>query len=224
MSSLIVDPFNGKPIVSPKILKEIAKEIPNEELTLPEELINKPLKEDDIKEVKHEHIKKPSKGRFKLSFIEEYEEEEAKVQVEKHLGFEPPRMSGIHMAVKVYVRGEEVQYYVDPRTGIETAIAIPDEVRAEDKYRSCVALVVSQGPDCYKGKMFEESNFMKTIRLFFGKWMKPSKKVPWCKVGDWVMIPRNEGTQINYRDVPMQMIRDVCIYGTVEDPEFVRRD
>jgi len=46
---------------------------------------------------------------------------------------------------------------------------------------------------------------------------------PWCQVGDWVVIPRHEGTLINYRGVPMMFMPDDRILAVVEDPSYVTR-
>jgi co-chaperonin GroES (HSP10) len=141
----------------------------------------------------------------KFSFIEDHEEQEAKEFIEKHLGFPAPRMAGYHMAVKIYVRPEDIHTFVDENTGETKSIYLPHTVTAHDKYRSCTALIVSMGPEAYKHERFKESG-------------------PWCKVGDWVVIPRNEGTQVNYRGVPMQFIPDDRVLAIVEDPTHVTRD
>ena len=54
--------------------------------------------------------------------------------------------------------------------------------------------------------------------------MKPVKKKPWCRIGDWVMFPRHEGQLCNYRGLPMMMLPDVKIYTPIEHPDFVTRD
>lgn len=147
-----------------------------------------------------------------LSFIETDEEQLAKEYIEKHLGFPPPRTAGYHMAVKIYVREEDVHQLKDDSgnplldsSGKPMSIYLPAAVTAGDKWRSCVALVVAQGPESYKGSRFEKSG-------------------PWCKVGDWVVIPRNEGTQISYRGIPMQIIPDDRVLAIIEDPNYVTRD
>lgn len=145
-----------------------------------------------------------------LSFIEKSEEAEAKELITKHLGFDPPRMAGYHMAVKIYVRPEELTTFVDDK-GETKKMYLPETVSALDKWRNCTALVVSQGPECYKTGRFKE-DFEKGI------------DTRWCKVGDWVVIPRNEGTQVNYRGVPMQFIPDDRVLAIIEDPSHVTRD
>lgn len=147
--------------------------------------------------------------KYKLSYLEAYEEEEAKKLIEEHLGFEPPRAAGWIMTVKVYVRPEDVHQLknddgspvVGP-DGKPMFIALPEHVRADDKWSSQVALVISQGPLCYKGERFKESG-------------------PWCRVGDWVRIPRNEGMPFVYKGIPMKDILDDSVKGIIEDPTYV---
>lgn len=187
---------------------------------------------DEIKEVggyqevtqePKEFLSKSANKKFQLSFIEDYEEETAKQQIEDHLGFPPPRCAAYMMAVKIYVRPDEIREFVGP-DGKTRSIYLPAMATANDKYRSCVGLVLSQGPEAYTGKRFEEPLYMKVIRKFFGKWMKPTKKVPWCKVGDWVVFARQAGPQVNYRGVPLTYIPDEAIFDIVSDPEHVTRD
>lgn len=148
----------------------------------------------------------------KFSFIEPHEEQEAKDFIEKHLGFPAPRCVGWQMAVKIYIREEDIHEAKDesgkPILGADgkpIKIYLPSSIRTGEKFISCVGLVVSQGPDCYKGERFKESG-------------------PWCKVGDWVMFPRHEGTQISYRGIPMFVINDDKVKMVVEDPTYVTRD
>ena len=48
-----------------------------------------------------------------LSFIAPHEKLDAIKFVEEHLGFTPPRMAGYHLAVKIYIRGQDVKKYLD---------------------------------------------------------------------------------------------------------------
>lgn len=159
------------------------------------------------------------KAKPSLSFIENHELEDAKSFVQKRLAamsgidnIEPPRPTGYHMAVALYIREEDVhqlkgddgQPMLGP-DGKPLFIAIPNSARVNDKWTSCTALVVAQGPDVYHGARFKNSG-------------------PWCRVGDWVIIPRNEGVQINYRGIHMQIIPDDRVIGVVADPSHVTKD
>jgi hypothetical protein len=167
---------------------------------------------------------KETSNKFKLSFIEDYEVEKAKKLIEEHLGFEAPRVTGPFMAVKIYVRSNELKSFIDPVTKEKKTFVLPDSSRVNDKFTNCVALVLSQGPECYKGKRFEENWAIRFLRIFFNRWMPAKTKMPWSRVGDWVVIPRHEGIQVNYRGIPMQYIYDDRVMGIVEDPEHVKRD
>lgn len=155
-----------------------------------------------------------------LSYIEPHEIEEAESFVLERLktasgipDIKPFKCSGYHMAVMLYIRPEEMRPLGNDKDGnpilapdgTPACIYIPNTVTANDKWVSCTALVVAQGPESYKGARFKESG-------------------PWCRVGDWVVIPRNEGIQISYRGVPMQIIPDDRVLGIVEDPAWISRD
>lgn len=137
------------------------------------------------------------------SFIEQHEEEDAKKFIKEQLGYEPPKPCGYYMLVKLYIREEEIKTIVDEH-GKEIKLYLPDTARHEDRYRSVCALVLAMGPDCYKGERFRETG-------------------PWCKVGDWVVIPRNEGTQIVYNEHPVHLIPDDRILMVIPEPAVVRK-
>lgn len=143
------------------------------------------------------------------SFIEKREEEEAKLIIEKYLNFPPPRACGYHLVIKLYLGTDEFVRNSTIETtnsvGEKIRILKPDTVKDMEKWRSCTGLVVGMGPDSYTGKRFENSG-------------------PWCKVGDWVVFPRHEGTQFNYRGLPMYFLPDDRVYSVIEDPNYVTRD
>lgn len=158
--------------------------------------------------IKIEAISNPKN---KLSFIEPHEEQEAKEFIKKHLGFEPPRATGFWMCVKIYYDKKDIHWAKDKDgksilspDGSPVGIFIPETANPHEKYKSCTALVVSQGPDVYQGERFEKSG-------------------PWCKVGDWIAIPPNEGYYVVYRDTPMRVIPDDKCLFIVEDPSYVTR-
>lgn len=137
------------------------------------------------------------------SFIEPHEEQEAQDFIRAQLGYEPPKPCGYYMLVKLYIREEEIKTITD-ETGKEIKLYLPDTARHEDRYRSVCALVLALGPECYKGDRFKEGG-------------------PWCKPGDWVVIPRNEGTQIIYNEHVVHLIPDDRILMVIPDPAIVRR-
>jgi len=47
---------------------------------------------------------------------------------------------------------------------------------------------------------------------------------PYCKLGDWVVFPRNSGgAQCNYMGNPIQYIFDDSLVGLLKDPRHVTR-
>lgn len=137
------------------------------------------------------------------SLIEDFEEQEAKECVEKHLGFSPFGAFSKQLAVKIYVRPDELSTFTTDE-GKVVSLYLPPTISAHDKFRNCTALVIDVAKDCYIGDEYQESG-------------------PYCKVGDWIMMPRNVGTQINYRGVPVQIIPEDSFYCVIEDPTHIER-
>lgn len=146
-----------------------------------------------------------------ISYVEEWEVPEATRIIEESLGFKAPVPCANLMVVKIFVREEDVVPITDSegkpvigQSGQPLYLAVPEQYRALDKFDSVVALVISQGPDCYKDKKYEKSG-------------------PYCRVGSWITFPREEGSQINYRGIPVQIIREDHIFETIEDPKFIQK-
>lgn len=139
----------------------------------------------------------------RTSFIEPYEEKEAYDFIKEQLGFEPPRPCGYMILVKLYVRPEELKSIRD-KDGREVKLYLPDTSRAYDPFNTMAALVLAMGPEAYKHERFKESG-------------------PLCKIGDWVVIPRHEGTQILYNEHPVFIIPDDRIFMVIPDPSVIRR-
>lgn len=142
-----------------------------------------------------------------LSYIEADEEQLARDVIDmqfRQLTGKPfdLRPAGYLIAMKIYVRPEEYKT-ITREDGSEGKIYLPDIVRAEDKYQSVAALVCALGPDAYRD---------------------PDKfpNGPWCKVGDWVMIPRYEATAMSYRGVACALLPDDRIMAVIEGPEDVK--
>lgn len=165
--------------------------------------------------------KPPEHGQ--MSFINKEEEEEAKKFIEEEfLCGHRPRISGFYMALMVYERSEKILN----EFGQETSLIYADETIKADKWRNCVGRVVLQGPDCYVGERFpfKENWFRTMIRPFFNRWMKPARQQPWCKVGDWVMFPRAEGTPVMFKGKPLVLIPDDRALIIVQNPTDITRD
>jgi co-chaperonin GroES (HSP10) len=111
------------------------------------------------------------------------------------------RPAGYLVAVKIYIRPEELKT-ITQEDGTQVTLYLPDTVRAEDKYSSVSALVCAVGPEAYQGEKFERSG-------------------PWCKVGDWILIPRYESTMVSYRGVAMALLPDDRVMAVITGPEDV---
>ena len=141
-----------------------------------------------------------------MSNIEPHEEETAKSLIDGEFVFMTGRSfdmrpAGYLVAVKIYVRPEELKT-ITQDDGTEVTLYLPDTVRAEDKYSSVSALVCAVGPEAYHGEKFERSG-------------------PWCKVGDWVLIPRYESTMVSYRGVAVALLPDDRVMAVINGPEDV---
>lgn len=144
-----------------------------------------------------------AQNRSLTSLIEDHEEQEAKDLIEAQIGFSPSIPFSKKIAVKIYVRPDEISTFTTDE-GKEISLYLPETVSVYDKFRNCTALVISVSKDSYTDEKYQESG-------------------PYCKVGDWIMIPRNVGDQVNYRGMPVQIIPEDAIYCVIEDPEHIER-
>jgi co-chaperonin GroES (HSP10) len=141
-----------------------------------------------------------------MSNIEPHEEELARQFIDEQfieMTGQPfdMRPAGYLVAVKIYIRPEELKT-IKKEDGTEVTLYLPDTVRAEDKYSSVSALVCAVGPEAYQGEKFERSG-------------------PWCKVGDWILIPRYESTMVSYRGVAVALLPDDRVMAVISGPEDV---
>lgn len=117
----------------------------------------------------------------------------------------PPRVAGFYIAVQIYQRTELSKFKL--KDGTEATILAADRTISEDKYQSSVGLIVSMGPQAYRG-----TNFDGTLRFPEG---------PWATVGSWVVVPRYEGVQVTVNGAPLLIMPDDKILAMVEDPTDV---
>lgn len=125
-------------------------------------------------------------------------------------GVLPPVACGYFVYVRVYQSDPEKKIQTD--AGEKTLVTKTLRAINDEKYSTCAGLVISVGPQAYTG-----NNFDGTPRYPGG---------PWCKVGDWVIIPRLGSDQISYgatreQMVPLMILADDKIMGIVPDPKFV---
>lgn len=146
------------------------------------------------------------------SYIEEHEIEEANNVVLDQMQAltgkrELPRPCGPWLAVKIYIRPEELKK-VKQEDGTEVTLYLPDQSRASDKWTNCVGLVVGMGPGAYTGKNPDGSD-----RFPEG---------PWCRVGDFVVFPRYESQVFMWRGIALMTIYDDKVQMVVSDPTEVQ--
>lgn len=146
----------------------------------------------------------PNKG---LSHVEAHEEGLAQELIDQQfiaMTGQPfdMRPAGYLVALKIYVEPDELSV-VQTDDGKSITLYRPISMQAEEKYQSCSALVCALGPEAYQGEKYKDSG-------------------PWCKVGDWVMIPRYEATAVSYRGVAVAIIPDDRIMAVITDPTDVK--
>lgn len=152
----------------------------------------------------------PALGAF--GYVLPHEEREAKELIDKQfieLTGKPfgAKVCGYLVCIKIYVRPEHIRE-VKVDGGGTQKIYIPDQSRQEDRFQSVAGLVVGIGPQAYRGKNADGS--------------EKFPEGPWCRVGDWVTIPRYEAHLFSYRGVALGIIVDDKIMSIIEDPTDVQ--
>jgi len=137
--------------------------------------------------------------------------EERITLVEEILGFETPDVKGYQIAVSIFLRPNETEPLRDETgslildsQGNAKKIIIPELATRNDRWHSFTGLVIAMGPEAYKGKRYEISG-------------------AWTYIGEWVVFPRNEGTQLTYKDTPIQIFPDDRILMSTKNPEYITR-
>lgn len=130
-----------------------------------------------------------------LSYIEEAEVPEVRKVLEDNLGAPLPEMFGHYIAVKLYVRPEDI-FTVTRPDGTTVSLFLPETVSCYDKFRNCVALVMALGPACHAVSF---------------------------RIGDFIVIPRNEGLQLNYYGTVLHMLPCDKVYGVIRSPDLYQR-
>lgn len=146
-----------------------------------------------------------------LSYIEPHEEAEARALINaqfvtltgKALGFRP---AGYFILCKIYVSPDEMME-VEMPDGSKKVLYTAPVTQQQDVLKNVSALVCAVGPEAYKGL-----NPDGTTRFPYG---------PWCKISDFIAIPRASSFIFNYRGVAMAILPDDKILGVIEDPRDV---
>ncbi len=98
------------------------------------------------------------------------------------------------MDTELYLREDKVT---------DGGIHLTDTFIDNAKYQSVAGLVVGLGPDAYRDD-------------------KKFPLGPWCRVGDWILLPRYEATMLTYRGVAMGLIADDRVQCVITDPKDVQ--
>ncbi len=131
-----------------------------------------------------------------LSYIEEHEVQEAKDFVREVFDCPLPELDGTAIAVKLYIRPDEIST-ITGNDGTVSKIYLPESISCHDKYMNCTALVVAIGAAC--------------------------ENLPY-RVGDWLLIPRNEGTQFYWHGTVIHLIESDRIYAAVKNPQIINKN
>jgi co-chaperonin GroES (HSP10) len=87
------------------------------------------------------------------------------------------------------------------------SIFMPQERADVEMRRNICVEVIAQGPDCYKDRERYPNG-------------------PWCKVGDWVLVPEHVGQRafkVDGDDREYRIINEDSILAVVDNPEVVER-
>lgn len=111
------------------------------------------------------------------------------------------RAAGYFVAVRLFVRDDEIMEG-KREDGTSYKILRPQASTDEDKYQATTGLVCDVGPWAYKDpQRYPEG--------------------PWCRVGDFVHVPRHEAIPFSLNGVAMGLVADDRILGVVRDPSSV---
>ena len=142
-----------------------------------------------------------------LPFVEAHEVDEAKALIDKQFiemtgkpfDFRP---AGYYIACKLYVSPKDIMT-VTREDGTKVTLIHSEVTHKQDELKSVSALVCAVGPDAYTGTNADGS---------------PRFPNPFCRVGDWVCLPRHSSFVVKYRGVAMAIIPDDKVIGVIEDP------
>lgn len=111
------------------------------------------------------------------------------------------RPCGYMTVIKIYVRPEELKTIKDA-DGKEVTLYLPDMALSEDRFQSCVGLVIAVGPGAFKNP--DGSSRYHGPRPF--------------SVGDWVQFPRSDIVRVDYRGVALGVMKDDRGLMVIDDP------
>lgn len=116
------------------------------------------------------------------------------------------RACGYFITLKIWIRPEEL-VRGKRADGSDYVLLRADVTEQKDKYQSISALVIDVGPSAYQGRYPDGA-----LKFPEG---------PWCRVGDWVTVPRYESHLFMYRGVALGILPDDRIMQVLTDPNDV---
>lgn len=111
----------------------------------------------------------------------------------------------------VLIRPVEVDTEI--KVGESKSIILPSQFTEDVKYLTNVGRVVAMGPSCYKDPSVKPSD---GAYFPYGRYGNA-----WCKVGDYVVWGKHQGTKIMVKGVSFVLLQDELILMTVKDPKDI---
>lgn len=123
--------------------------------------------------------------------------------------------SGTRLIIKLYTAPKGIAKDIDGseyeasfflrKDGTKSNIIMAKPYEHHDLHTTCVGLVVAMNRSCYQQERFKTTG-------------------PFCRLGDWVEIPRNEGALKYLKGHPVYTLYDDRILSVVSDPTSLRRE
>jgi hypothetical protein len=129
------------------------------------------------------------------SYIEDFEIDEAKAHICELIGFKPPIPYGDNVLIQLCTRKDDTLTVPGP-DGKEFTLIIPTGEGEQNVFNTIVALVISKGPAA------EEYDY---------------------KVGDFILIARQEGIQFMLNNWVLQCIPGDKFYKVVKGLSVIKR-
>jgi len=101
---------------------------------------------------------------------------------------------------KILIRKER------PKEKTAGGIFLTDKARDEEDYMSITAQVVDMGDLCYRNRETGE------------RW----RCDPWCKPGDWIIIPKFTQFKLEIDDQEYRFINDDEVIAVIDDPKSIK--
>jgi co-chaperonin GroES (HSP10) len=103
---------------------------------------------------------------------------------------------------------------VDPGKKIKTksggTLYLPDEFVSDMQYLTNVGQVKAMGPLCYRDP---------NVKPVDGAYYPHGRYTgPWCKVGDYVVWGKHQGTKMKIKGVSFVLLQDELVLMTLENP------